>query len=183
MPKPLPHHWRQLTRSQIVECARRSSNHSQNYNTSILELLKNNLSRSASHLNNILHSYITHTPHSLRNNDFRTALARTETFKSSFFPNMVKDWNILNPIVKSSTSIGMFKSHLRTEIFRVDQHCFDYNYLGTRKVNALLATMRTRCSVLKHDLFKVEECNQPSCEALIFPYGVVLFNIFSTICI
>ena len=30
---------------------------------------------------------------------------------------------------------------------------------------------------------KVEECNQPSCEALIFPYGVVLFNIFSTICI
>ena len=31
--------------------------------------------------------------------------------------------------------------------------------------------------------FKVEECNEPSCEALIFPYGVVLFNIFSTICI
>ena len=24
---------------------------------------------------------------------------------------------------------------------------------------------------------KVEECNEPSCEALIFPYGVVLFNI------
>ena len=22
---------------------------------------------------------------------------------------------------------------------------------------------------------KVEECNEPSCEALIFPYGVVLF--------
>ena len=32
-------------------------------------------------------------------------------------------------------------------------------------------------------LIKVEECNEPSCEALIFPYGVVLFNIFSTICI
>ena len=32
-------------------------------------------------------------------------------------------------------------------------------------------------------LFKVEECNEPSCEALIFPYGVVLFNIFSTVCI
>ena len=30
---------------------------------------------------------------------------------------------------------------------------------------------------------KVEECNEPSCEALIFPYGFVLFNIFSTICI
>ena len=30
---------------------------------------------------------------------------------------------------------------------------------------------------------KVEECNEPSREALIFPYGVVLFNIFSTICI
>ena len=30
---------------------------------------------------------------------------------------------------------------------------------------------------------KVEECNKPSCEALIFPYGVVSFNIFSTICI
>ena len=31
--------------------------------------------------------------------------------------------------------------------------------------------------------FKVVKCNEPSCEALIFPYGVVLFNIFSTICI
>ena len=31
--------------------------------------------------------------------------------------------------------------------------------------------------------FKVEECNEPSCKALIFPYGVVLFNIFSTTCI
>ena len=30
---------------------------------------------------------------------------------------------------------------------------------------------------------KVEECNEPSYEAQIFPYGVVLFNIFSTICI
>ena len=27
-------------------------------------------------------------------------------------------------------------------------------------------------------LFKVEECNEPSCEALIFLYGVVLFIIF-----
>ena len=30
----------------------------------------------------------------------------------------------------------------------------------------------------KIDIVKVEECNEPSCEALIFPYGVVLFNIF-----
>ena len=71
---------------------------------------------------------------------------------------------MLNPIVKSSTSIGMFKSRLRTEIFSVDQHCFDYNYLGTRKVNALLATMRTRCSVLKHDLFKNNIINSASCD-------------------
>ena len=39
-----------------------------------------------------------------------------------------------------------------------------------------------RSKLPKHYL-KVEECNEPSCEALIFPYGVVLFNIFSTICI
>ena len=38
-------------------------------------------------------------------------------------------------------------------------------------------------SKLKSIILKVEECNEPSCEALIFPYGVVLFNIFSTICI
>ena len=53
--------------------------------------------------------------------------------------------------------IYIYKSRLRTEIFSVDQHCFDCNYLGTRKVNALLATMRTGCSVLKHDLFTVKE--------------------------
>ena len=45
-----------------------------------------------------------------------------------------------------------------------------------------------RNQVLEHSevllcMLKVEECNEPSCEALIFPYGVVLFNIFSTICI
>ena len=37
--------------------------------------------------------------------------------------------------------------------------------------------------IVTNGTFKVEECNEPTCEALIFPYGVVLFNIFSTICI
>ena len=32
--------------------------------------------------------------------------------------------------------------------------------------------------VLGRERLKVKECNEPSCEALIFPYGVVLFNVF-----
>ena len=47
-------------------------------------------------------------------------------------------------------------------------HHFTYNIIGT---------------AIKSESFKVEEWNEPSCEALIFTYGVVLFNIFSTICI
>ena len=58
----------------------------------------------------------------------------------------------------------MFKPRLRTDIFRVDQHCIDFHYLGTRKVNALLETLRTRCSVLNHDLFKNNIINPASCD-------------------
>ena len=34
-------------------------------------------------------------------------------------------------------------------------------------------------NISRSPVFKVEECNEPSCEALIFLYRVVLFNIFS----
>ena len=72
-----------------------------------------------------------------------------ETFKSSFFSCTIKNWNLLNEIVKSSTAIGEFKSCLCTELFSLDQHCYNCNYPGNRKVNAIFASVRTKCSVLK----------------------------------
>ena len=62
--------------------------------------------------------------------------------------------------------------------------------------NSLVGVLGTQITLVSHSSpscyvtlrtqvirLKVEECNEPSCEALIFPHGVVLFNFFSTICI
>ena len=49
--------------------------------------------------------------------------------------------------------------------------------------NAIIVVCSEKVKKYPQSGFKVEECNEPPCEALIFPYGVVLFNIFSTICI
>ena len=56
------------------------------------------------------------------------------------------------------------KSHLHTELFSLDQRCYNYNYLGNRKVNAILASQRTKCSVLKYDLYKNNIVNSALCE-------------------
>ena len=51
--------------------------------------------------------------YSLRNQDaivrFR---ARTEKFQSSFYPNCISEWNKLDPEIRNSPSIAVFKSKL-----------------------------------------------------------------------
>ena len=70
-------------------------------------------------------------------------------------------------------------------IFHAQNICY-YVYTILIGLNGMFQCCKSDMIFIKDSYIlpiKVEECNEPSCETLIFPYGVVLFNIFSTICI
>ena len=65
---------------------------------------------------------IIHLPHNtFFKEHLRTTIPCRETFKSLFFPSAIKDWNLLNERVKSSTTISEFKSRPCIELFSLDQ--------------------------------------------------------------
>ena len=52
-------------------------------------------------------------PYSLRSQDVIGRLgARTEKFQSSFYPNCISEWNMLDPEIRNVPSIAIFKSKL-----------------------------------------------------------------------
>ena len=116
------------------------------------------------HLVSILRFHIDNTRRELRNaNDLRVIFARTEAFKTSFFPNTMRDWNLLSHDTKSSVNISHFKSKLKNELYNTEQH-FAYYYYGSRKVNTILASMRTRCSILRNDLYRNNVVDSALCD-------------------
>jgi len=120
----------------------------------------------ASHLKDILNQYINMSRRNLRTtHQYRIFFTRTECFKMSFYPNTIKDWNLLNQEVKRSTTIGIFKSRPRNELYGNKFNCnLYYYYLGQRKINSLLASMRMCCSSLKSDLYRNKLVNSATCE-------------------
>ena len=73
--------------------------------------------------------------------------SRTETFRSSFFPASFRLWNELDHSVKNTDSLSSFKSKLKTK-----KHKYFYHDIGCRKISCILASIRMKCSKLKHDL-------------------------------
>ena len=119
----------------------------------------------ACHLKDTLNQYINSNTRNLRNtNQYRNVLAKTECFKLSFFPNTIKDWNLLNHEIKSSATIGIFKSRLKKELFGKKYECNYYYYLGRRKVNSILSSMRMGCSSLNFDLYRNQLVNSATCQ-------------------
>lgn len=96
-------------------------------------------------------------------NNINSIRCNTESFKSSFYPQTVDDWNNLPENVKSATSIPSFKYRLR--------HIQDFQLscppkwfsVGDRKVNILHAQLRNKCSPLANDLFENHVIASPIC--------------------
>ena len=88
---------------------------------------------------------------------FRT---RTDLFGNSFFPSVVKMWNSLPIETRKSESLQEFKSKLNKNRPKKN----DLYYVGNRKENILLAQLRTGCSSLKADLFKIGVVTTPVCD-------------------
>ena len=85
----------------------------------------------------------------LRNENIPIVYTRTETFRRSFFPGTIRDWNELDPSIRNADSINQFKSKLRndTEVYNL------YLNYGSRRINCILSSIRLHCSQLNSDLF------------------------------
>lgn len=78
--------------------------------------------------------------YNLRNaNNLRVPFARTEAYRRSFFPSGLNAWNILNPGIKSSRSLPMFKRRFKDSIFPDSNVLFSY---GTGRSPVHQARMR-----------------------------------------
>ena len=101
------------------------------------------------------------TGYALRNNnsipDFR---ARVNTFQNSFFPQTIKDWNLLPGAVKNSPSLNSFKQKLKDTKHKPP----DWYYSGERKWSIIHSRLRLLCSGLNDHLFsQLHVTDDPSC--------------------
>ena len=60
-------------------------------------------------------------------------------------------WNSLDDSVRNVNSLNLFKSRLDRIYPKTNRNY--YYYLGNRKMNSLLSSIRTKCSPLRKDLF------------------------------
>ena len=77
--------------------------------------------------------------------------SRTEQFKNSFFPNVVKEWNSLNIHTRNSTSLSVFKKAL-TKLIRPPPNCISniHDPFGIK----FLTRLRLSFSHLREHKFK-----------------------------
>ena len=103
-----------------------------------------------SHLCNLFETYlINNYRYDLRSTNVQNVLARTETYRCSFFPSSIRSWNSLDQTVKDASTINEFKRKL---ILQKQKN--KYYYIGSRCANSILASMRMKCSQLNSHLFR-----------------------------
>ena len=54
-------------------------------------------------------------------NSFNTVFCKSEYFKNSFNPNVINEWNKLDPVIRSSTSYNLFRNTLLNFIWPVQK--------------------------------------------------------------
>ena len=102
------------------------------------------------------------TNYPLRNgNDIMQPFCRLSVTSESFFPSTIKEWNKLDVSTRELDSISKFKTAIKNsnQILQVTKH-FSF---GPRKLNIILTQLRHSVSALKHDLYRINIVNSPSC--------------------
>ena len=86
-----------------------------------------------------------------RNNHIPNYQCRTNCFKYSFFSSTLKDWFNLNPFIKNSDSLAIFKSRLLSFIHPIQSSVYNiFNPMGLK----LLTRLRLGCSHLSEHKFR-----------------------------
>ena len=97
-----------------------------------------------------LMSHINTNPHyQLRHQrDFNVPLCRTESYKKSYIPYVLNQWNALDDNIKNIQSYSGFKRKLNENITA----CPAYFYAGNRKENIIHCQLRNEVGNLNHHL-------------------------------
>ena len=99
--------------------------------------------------------------YNLRNQEnLQVPFCRTNLYRNSFLPSVIRDWNELPENTKNATSIDSFKRLLDPR--RVDTP--PYFYIGNRKAQVLHTRIRTNCSSLNDDLYSKGIVDSPLCQ-------------------
>lgn len=102
-------------------------------------------------------------PYPLRNkNDYITMARRTHIFSNSFIPASTALWNNLDPIIRNSATLNIFKSKLKDKFKPpiVPQHFLN----GERSYSVYHARIRNLCSNLNGDLYRNHLRDSPTCD-------------------
>ena len=60
-------------------------------------------------------------------NSFNTVSCKSEYFKNSFIPNVINEWNKLDPDIRCSTLCNLFRNKLLKFIRPAQRKTFDIN--------------------------------------------------------
>ena len=100
------------------------------------------------------------TTHVLRNSsDIPSVRCRTQSYKSSFLPSTIQDWNALPEFIKSKPTLQSFKIAL----YKNSTKPSPLYQLGTRTGQILHAQLRLGCSALNFDLHRKNIVESPLC--------------------
>ena len=94
----------------------------------------------------------------MTSNCYRQYKTRTEKFKGSLFPDLIRLWNNLDAEMKLISDIAVFKAKV---IGKVESN--PLFYFGTRKANIIHSQMRMHCSNLKSHLVELHVTDDPMC--------------------
>ena len=102
------------------------------------------------------------TNYPLRNgHDIIVPFCRLSLTTESFIPSTIREWNKLDPKIRSVDSISKFKKELKNDSLLCKIETF-YLY-GPRKLNIILTQLRCSASFLNNDLFRANIIDDPSC--------------------
>ena len=100
------------------------------------------------------------TPYTLRTgNNISVIKTNTQSLYQSFFPSVIREWNILTTQIKESPTIERFRELITPEKTRTPRRF----YCGERKFQIYHNRLRLRCSDLSEDLYNVNIKDTPMC--------------------
>ena len=79
---------------------------------------------------------------------------RTDTFRGSYFPIVIRAWNNLDPQIRGSDTLSLLKMKLKLLVKGHQIAKNMYYSMGCRLTNCIILSMKSHCNELNYDLFK-----------------------------
>lgn len=163
----------QLDAARIITGLRRGTSHAILYeelgwiplskrreNTKLIHFFKILNKETPFYINEIIDKYNNHEiGYALRNENLRYPTPRTASFKNSFFPSTIDQWNNLDQHLANCTSLFSLKREIQKNIPKPPKQ---YSH-GERQANIILCQLRNSKSQLIQHLFNDHLNDNPNC--------------------